>query len=189
MYQLKWDEELKLGFWVCVSVDDYDNDVILKHELTQPVKEDDRTKHILTQKAHAEPVMLTFESSDRIQSLINEAITNAPLYTFTTEDTVEHVIWKLNHTDSMVEAFKAVAHLYIADGHHRCASASRASKMMHTVEHPDIQVFPAVLFPIDEVQILSYNRIVYKVNNSIIDHLKTKFSVITDVSPIPDKSW
>lgn len=187
VYQLKWDKGIKTGVFGCVSVDDYDNDVILKHELTQPDKEDDRTKHILTQKAHAEPVMLTFESSDTIQSLINEAKNNSPLYTFTTEDAVEHIIWKLNHTDSMVEAFKAVDHIYIADGHHRCASASRASKMMQHLDHPDIQHFPAVLFPMDEVQILSYNRVVYKVNDNFIDNLKTKYSVNTDASPIPDK--
>ena len=188
VYQLKWDKGIKTGIFGCVSVDDYDNGVILKHELTQPDKEDDRTKHILTQKAHAEPVMLTFESSDAIQSLINEAIVSSPLYTFTTEDEVEHIIWRLDHTDSMVEAFKTVDHIYIADGHHRCASASRASKKMPHHDHPDIQHFPAVLFPMDEVQILSYNRIVYNVNDNFIDHLKTKYPVITDASPIPDKS-
>ena len=186
VYQLKWNKRVKTGIFGCVTVDDYDDGIILKHELTQPDKEDDRTKHILTQKAHAEPVMLTYKASDRIRSLIAETTNNTPLYEFTTEDSVEHVIWKIDKTDSMIDAFKSIDHLYVADGHHRCASASRVAKKMDHLEHSGAQNFPAVLFPMNEVQILAYNRIVYKVCDNFIDNLKSEIKVKEHVAPIPD---
>ncbi len=169
VYRLQWHDKVKTGIFGCVSVPDYDNGVILKHELTRPVKEDDRTKHIVTQEAHAEPVMLTFQTTSLIRGLLKETTNNPPLYQFMVEDEVEHSIWKLDQIDTVIEEFGKINHLYVADGHHRCASASRAAKETDTSNHPDVLRFPAVLFPIDEVQILAYNRIVFNVDKITIN--------------------
>ena len=186
VYRLQWHNKVKTGIFGCVTVQDYDSGIILKHELTRPDKEDDRTKHIVTQQAHAEPVMLTFQSNDTIQEIINEATNHPPLYQFMVEDDVQHSIWKLDNEVKLVEEFSKIDHLYVADGHHRCASASRAANETDINQHPNVQNFPAVLFPINEVQILAYNRIVFKAGSDFINKLKRLFDVIDNASPIPD---
>jgi uncharacterized protein (DUF1015 family) len=188
VYRLQWHDKVKTGIFGCVTVEDYDNGVILKHELTRPIKEDDRTKHIVTQEAHAEPVMLTFESNDLIREILTRTTQNQPLYQFMVDDEVEHSIWKLDQIDTIVEEFGKINHLYVADGHHRCASASRAAKETDTKKHPSVLNFPAVLFPIDEVQILSYNRIIMNVDDQFITNLSKKFEVSENVSPVPEES-
>ncbi len=187
VYRLKWHNKVKTGIFGCVSVEDYDNGVILKHELTRPIKEDDRTKHIVTQEAHAEPVMLTFRSTEFIRETLKEATNNSPLFQFVVEDEVEHSIWKLDKIDAIVNEFSKIDHFYVADGHHRCASASRAAKETDVEDHPDVMRFPAVLFPIDEVQILAYNRIVFNVDGDFIEKLKNTFSVTENAIPKPEK--
>ena len=102
--------------------------MILKHELTRPVKEDDRTRHIVEQKAHAEPVMLTFRDDDAVEAHMRAAMTGDPLYDFTAEDGVQHTIWRVSDPSGLVKAFGNVSNLYVADGHHRCKAASRAAE-------------------------------------------------------------
>ena len=190
VYRLIWMGRSQTGVFGCVSVKDYDHDIILKHELTRPDKEDDRTKHILTQKAHAEPVMMTFEDTAGVTAIMNATAAETPVYDFTAQDGVQHTIWKVDATESMVLAFADIPKFYIADGHHRCASASRAAHEMesHNPGHSgkeEYNFFPAVLFPMDQMQILAYNRIVFELPDDFMDSLKSSFSLVENSNPVP----
>ncbi|MEQ9307839.1 MAG: DUF1015 family protein [Balneolaceae bacterium] len=192
VYRITWKGLSQTGVFGCVSVKDYDHGIILKHELTRPDKEDDRTKHILTQQAHAEPVMLTFEGNSSISSLIEETTHSKPIFNFVTEDKVEHTIWKKKHYEALVIAFSDIPSFYIADGHHRCASASRAAHEMernnpnHTGKEA-YNFFPAVLFPKNEVNILAYNRVIHSIPIGFLEVLSSQFTLHKNANPIPAK--
>ncbi len=185
IYRLKWHDKVKTGIFGCVSVDEYDSGSILKHELTRPEKENDRTRHIITQNAHAESVMITFQSTDLIRETIQEVTISEPLYQFMVEDEVEHFIWKVENPSIILTEFEKIEKLYIADGHHRCASASRASKEIDSNKHPEVNYFPAVLFPMDEVQILAYNRIVFSVPETFLEDLNSVINLAETSEPEP----
>jgi uncharacterized protein (DUF1015 family) len=173
VYELVMKGRSQTGLFSCVAVEDYDNDVILKHELTRPDKEDDRTRHIVTQKAHAEPVMLTFKDHKEIFEAMSDAKKADPLYDFIATDGVEHRIWKMDNPEQVAGLFSEVDHLYVADGHHRCKSASRAVEELggtDEVSH-EVNFFPAVLFPMSEMEILSYNRIIFDASEDTIQRL------------------
>lgn len=159
VYRLVMDGRPQVGIFGLVSVEEYDDDTILKHEKTRPDKEDDRTRHLVTQRAHAEPVMLTYRGTPRLNELVREAMTGAPLYGFTASDGVVHEIWRMPYPDAVQDAFAHVPNLYVADGHHRSAAASRAAKELPDRE--DAGAFMAVLFPYEEMAILPYNRVIY----------------------------
>jgi len=192
IYRLKKDNLSQTGVFGCVSVDDYDNDVILKHELTRPAKEDDRTRHIRTQSAHAEPVMMTFKDTVELEQIMEEITdTMKPLYDFTAPDGVHHTIWKITITQAFEQAFADLEHLYIADGHHRCKSASRVAadlrrerRKAHTGEE-EYNYFPAVLFPMEQMHILPYNRILYEVSSEQWNKLNDRFSLKKESNPAP----
>lgn len=186
IYRLVREGRPQTGIFTCVSVDEYNDDRIRKHELTRPDKEDDRTRHILTQSAHAEPVMLTFKPRERVRELMEQAQrVRDPLYDFKAEDGVRHTIWKVTETAPWVEAFGEVPLLYIADGHHRCKSASRAAAELEeggakdgkSGDGSEHRYFPAVLFPMDQMEILPYNRLVYKVPDDFRKALRERFPV------------
>lgn len=193
IYRLIRKGEPQTGIFTCVSVDDYDNEIILKHELTRPDKEDDRTRHILTQSAHAEPVMMTFKDTNSVKKLMEQVMSSEdPLYDFKAEDGVLHTIWRVDETDSFEKAFASTDKLYIADGHHRCKSASRVAHEMRS-QNPDYtgdeeyNFFPAVLFPMDDMNILPYNRVVQRVPENFIDTLNKHFNLEEDVDPEPSE--
>jgi uncharacterized protein (DUF1015 family) len=183
IYQLETENHRQTGVFTCASVQDYDEDVILKHELTRPDKEDDRTRHILTQSAHAEPVMLTFRDTEDIAFLIEKTtITQPPLIEHTGEGGVIHRIWKTFSTADFVEKFASVEKLYVADGHHRCKSASRVAEKLRTKKksfpgEEEFEYFPVVLFPMDQMRILPYNRVIKSVNAGQWEKLKKEFSL------------
>jgi uncharacterized protein (DUF1015 family) len=189
IYQLNWKGITKTGVFACVSVKDYDNNVILKHELTRPDKEDDRTKHILAQNAHAEPVMMTFNADKSFKELMAQETQTAPLFKFTADDEVEHTIWKCTANKAVIDNFRDISNLYIADGHHRCASASRAAKELRSTTYAEqsyeFEFFPAVLFPMDELQILPYNRIIFNLPEGFLTSLTQQFSLVENASPNP----
>lgn len=178
IYSLTWKGRTQTGMFTCVSVDDYDNEVILKHELTRPDKEDDRTRHILTQSAHAEPVMMTYKDHQPLDQLIDQVQAESdPLFDFEADDGVQHTVWKADETAPYIDGFKDVERLYIADGHHRCKSASRAAaakrdKSSNHTGNEEYNFFPAVLFPMSQMEILAYNRIVYSVPNDFRSKLE-----------------
>jgi len=172
VYRLVMDGREQTGIFGCVSVSEYDDGTIVKHEETRPAKEDDRTRHILVQQAHAEPVMLTYRDEDSIHNFIAQVQQNAPLYDFEADDGVRHTVWKATRPEPLVTAFEGVEHLYIADGHHRCKAASRAAAVLRqeeddsNAEVPGYEQFTAVLFPMSQMHIMSYNRIVFDLPTS-----------------------
>jgi len=148
-----------------VHVDDYEADVIRKHETTRPDKEDDRTRHLLALEAHAEPVLLLYRGRPEMDRLVVAATAAPPLYDFATADGVAHTVWRLADPAPYERAFEGVARAYVADGHHRSASAWRAARELrarhagHSGEE-EYNWFPAVLVPADQLRILAYNRVV-----------------------------
>ncbi len=162
VYRLIMDGRPQTGIFGCVSVAEYDADTIMKHELTRVAKEEDRTRHILAQRAHAEPVMLTYRDSSDINGIVDAVVRGEPLYQFTASDGVEHAIWKVDEASDLVDAFGRVERLFVADGHHRCKAASRAAaeRRVSGGEAEEYGFFPAVLFPVSQMRILSYNRVI-----------------------------
>lgn len=191
VYQLGWEGETQTGIFGCVSVDEYDEEVILKHELTRPDKEDDRTRHITEQQAHAEPVMLTCKDECGIADMAKKiAQKQEPLFDFTATDGVSHRLWKVTDTQELVDAFGTLSHLYIADGHHRCKAASRAAHIEREKnDNPsgdeEFNYFPAVIFPMDEMRILAYNRLIFDVPDDFVDQLGKRFDLQSDTDPVP----
>lgn len=171
IYQLTMGDHTQVGLAATFSVDEYDHDTIRKHERTRPDKEDDRTRHILSLRAQTGPVFLTYRPDRRIDALVAGSITSSePLYDFTADDRIKHRVWRISDTAPFVRAFAEVPLVYIADGHHRAKSASRARAALRD-QNPnhkgdeDYNRFLAVVFPADQVQILPYNRVVRDLNN------------------------
>ncbi|MCH8325464.1 MAG: DUF1015 domain-containing protein [Bacteroidetes bacterium] len=189
LYQLIMDGRTQTGIVATFSVEDYENNVVLKHENTRKEKEDDRTNHIITTSAQTGPVFLTYKGINKINELVNKTITNKePEYDFIADDGITHKIWLLPEelNSVIIEELKNVKSLYIADGHHRVASAWRArnEKRENNPNHSDEEeynYFLAVLFPAEQLNILAYNRIVQDLNSlskgEFLNRINDKFSV------------
>jgi len=158
-YRLRMGGHEQTGIAACFSVDEYEQDVIKKHERTRRDKEDDRTRHIVELGAQTGVVFLTYRASNAIDQLTRAVTADAPLYDFRADDGVHHTIWRVAGEDAaaLVDAFGRVPALYIADGHHRAASAARARAEKKT---PESGSFVAVAFPSNQMHILPYNRTV-----------------------------
>lgn len=195
LYRLRMGEHEQTGIVACCSVDEYDQDIIRKHERTRRDKEDDRTRHILVLRAQTGPVFLTYRAQKKIDSLVTEALAgNPPLYDFVANDDIHHTIWRVPTYDPLVDAFKEVPYLYIADGHHRAASASRARADLKEhgfsfIGNEEYNFFQCVLFPDNQLRILPYNRIVRDLNGLLPDDflaaIKAKFAITENASPSP----
>jgi uncharacterized protein (DUF1015 family) len=163
-YRLRMGTHEQTGLAGGFSVDEYDRGLIKKHEKTRKDKEDDRTRHITTLRAQTGLVFLTYRASAGVDAIVRRVKAGAPLYDFTAPDGVVHTVWRVTGADrdALVAAFAALDALYIADGHHRAASASRAALAMRAAgdASADAQRFVAVAFPDAEMQILPYNRVV-----------------------------
>jgi uncharacterized protein (DUF1015 family) len=155
-YRLTMGDHTQTGLAACFSIDEYDRDIIKKHEKTRPDKEDDRTRHMKTLGAQTGPVFLTYRESPDVDAISTRTTAGIPLFDFGAVDGVRHTIWRVTGADrdALVAAFASVPALYIADGHHRAASAARARTP------GEDRGFLAVAFPRDQVQILPYNRTV-----------------------------
>ena len=166
VYRQTWRGQKQDGLVAACSVEDYDADVIKKHEKTRKDKEDDRTKHLVVQAAHAEPVFLTYRASDVVDDRVAKVTSAPPEIDFEAVDGVRHSLWLVPEEEAafFVDAFAAIPVLYVADGHHRSKSASRAcaalvEKGPVPADHP-VRWFPAAIFPDRELRILPYNRLV-----------------------------
>ena len=159
-YRLRMGDHVQTGLAGCWTLDEYDRNVIKKHEKTRRDKEDDRTRHMVALRAQTGPVFLTYRASAAVDAVGAKVTSGAPLIDFTAPDGVQHTLWRVSggDRDALVAAFAAVPALYIADGHHRAASAARARDEFKG--GGDSSTFLAVAFPHDQVQILPYNRIV-----------------------------
>jgi uncharacterized protein (DUF1015 family) len=188
-YRLRLGDRAQTGVAACCSVDEYDSDIIRKHERTRKDKEDDRTRHIVTLRAQTGPVFLTYRGRDPINAIIDRAQAKEPLYDFTAPDGVSHTIWRLSEDDTaeVARQFEAVRLVYIADGHHRAASASRARAQLRA-ENPDhtgseeYNYFLAVLFPAEQLRIMPYNRIVKDLNGLSTQELLSRLSQVFSIS-------
>jgi uncharacterized protein (DUF1015 family) len=201
LYRLIMEEHEQIGIVACCSVDEYDRDIIRKHERTRRDKEDDRTRHIMVLRAQTGPVFLTYRDRPEISSLIADALDgNPPLYDFVANDDIRHTVWRVPTYDPLVEAFAAVPYLYIADGHHRAASASRARAELKEsgfsfIGTEEYNFFQCVLFPDNQLQILPYNRIVRDLNGlspeEFLAGVRESFLVTEDAAASPTErgSW
>lgn len=196
LYRLIMGDHEQIGVVACASVDEYDDGTIRKHERTRRDKEDDRTRHMLMLQAQTGPVFLTYRAQPEIDEQISAAISAAPLFDLTAPDGVRHTIWCLSETDSLVKSFASVPLLYIADGHHRAASASRAraelkqQSFAHT-GNEDYNYFLTVIFPDSQMQILAYNRTVRDLNGlsqqEFLSAIQEQFTLSENASPEPPK--
>jgi uncharacterized protein (DUF1015 family) len=162
VYRLQMGSHRQTGIAACFSVEEYEADVIKKHERTRRDKEDDRTRHIVELRAQTGVVFLTYRKREDLLAATARVASGSPLYDFTAEDGVRHTIWRAGAADSesVRQAFGRIPALYIADGHHRAASAARARAALGGDGAADAARFIAVAFPDSEVQILPYNRTV-----------------------------
>lgn len=170
-YRLRMGDHEQTGVAACFSVDEYEHDVIRKHERTRKDKEDDRTRHILALRAQTGPVLLTYPASDAIGEVVARVTAGPSLFDFTAPDGIAHTVWLVGRADvdALVGAFGRVPLLYIADGHHRAASAMRAREALAGtkrpaspvgIDPPEADSFLAVAFPHDQMQVLPYHRAV-----------------------------
>ncbi|MCC7033231.1 MAG: DUF1015 domain-containing protein [Acidobacteria bacterium] len=162
VYRLHMGAHVQAGIAACFSVDEYDRNLIRKHEKTRPDKEDDRTRHMLAIEAQTGPVFLTYKASRAIDAVVARVVQAAPLFDFTAPDGVRHEVWRVSPSEhaALVGGFTAVPVLYIADGHHRAASAARARQARAADGAGEWDRVMAVAFPDDQVQVLPYNRVV-----------------------------
>ncbi len=165
-YRLIMGTHAQTGLVACYSVDEYDRELIKKHERTRRDKEDDRTRHITTLRAQTGPVFLTYRASKAVDAVADRVTACPALFDFTAPDGVRHTVWTVTGEDlaQVVEAFGRLSCLYIADGHHRAASAARTRKYLaeRGLAAPGAEAdwFQAVAFPDDQMQVLPYNRVV-----------------------------
>ncbi len=162
-YRLRMGRHEQTGVAGCFSVDEYEQDVIKKHERTRRDKEDDRTRHMIELRAQTGVVFLTYKASSALDAIARRVTGRAPLFDFTAPDDVHHTIWAADagETRQLVDLFAQVPALYIADGHHRAASAARTRAELRTRgDGEEAGRFIAVAFPDNQMQILPYNRTV-----------------------------
>jgi uncharacterized protein (DUF1015 family) len=164
LYRLRMGDHEQTGVAGCFSVDEYESDRIKKHERTRRDKEDDRTRHIVELRAQTGLVFLTCRRTADLDSAAARVCAGQPVYDFTASDGIRHTVWRadMEDTRALVDAFARIPALYIADGHHRAASAARARGELRSRvgSVADADSFIAVAFPDNQVQILPYNRVV-----------------------------
>ena len=164
VYRLKMGKHVQTGVAGTFSIDEYERGVIKKHEHTRPDKEDDRTRHMIELRAQTGPVFLTYRASSTVDRIVNDVMRGSPLFDFAAPDGVQHTIWRADDAElrDLVAAFDAIPSLYIADGHHRAASAARARQQLRATDgrHCESDTVLAVAFPDTQTQVLPYNRVV-----------------------------
>lgn len=172
LYELTMDGNSQTGVVACASIDDYLNNVIKKHENTRADKEEDRIRHVDTCSMQTGPIFLAYRAQEDLKKKIANIKTQEPVYDFVSEDGIGHRVWVIGDSEdvTMIEkAFAAIPAIYIADGHHRCASAVKVG-LKRREQHPgytgneEFNYFLSVIFPDDELHILDYNRVVKDLN-------------------------
>jgi len=183
-YRLRMGGHEQTGLAGCFSVDEYERDIIRKHEKTRPDKEDDRTRHIVALRAQTGVVFLTYRESPVVNAVADRTCAGTPMYHFTAADGVEHSVWPVGAMDvrALIQAFDAIPVLYIADGHHRAASAARARTALRDQgQHGESDAFIAVAVPDAQVRMLPYHRVVKDLNGltpaSFLETLGTRVRV------------
>ncbi len=196
VYELVMDGRSQVGIVACASIDDYQNNIIKKHENTRADKEVDRIRHVSTCEAQTGPIFLAYRSNNVINEVVANKRAEAPLYDFVADDGIAHKVWVINEADSLAKienAFAEMNEIYIADGHHRCASAVKVGLKLRE-ENPsydgteEFNFFLSVLFPDDQLMIMDYNRVVKDLNGNSEDEFLSKLEEIYDVAPIGNQA-
>ncbi|MDE6404688.1 MAG: DUF1015 domain-containing protein, partial [Lachnospiraceae bacterium] len=168
VYELVMNGRSQVGLGACAAVDDYDAQVIKKHENTRADKEADRIRHVDVCSAQTGPIFLAYRKREEIEREVMRAMEGEPVYDFTAADGITHRLWVIDETETVERirnAFRQVESIYIADGHHRCASAVRVSRKRRAAfpgytGKEEFNYFLSVLFPDDQLMIMDYNRVV-----------------------------
>lgn len=189
VYELIMNGRTQTGIVGCASVDDYLNNIIMKHENTREDKELDRIRHVDTCNAQTGPIFLTYRANNEINHIVAEKKKENPLYDFVAEDGVSHRVWKIDTVSEVkriAELFAAIPHIYIADGHHRAASAVKVG-LKRRKENPnytgteEFNYFLSVLFPDEQLMVMDYNRVVKDLNGytkeTFLKALEKDFSI------------
>ncbi len=197
-YRIIMGNHTVTGIVAGASVADYDTNRIKKHEFTRPVKEDDRVNQITAVNAQTGPVMLVYPEQAEIDAIIDGATKATPDIDVTADDDVQHMIWVMDDAavnEKLVALFEALPNLYIADGHHRSASASRISKTRieagETAEDAPHRHFLSVIFPHHQMEILDYNRVITDLNDyehgELLDRIAMSFNIEPESSAVRPK--
>ena len=200
VYALTMDGRTQTGLVACASIDDYLNNVIKKHENTRAEKEVDRIKHVDTLSAQTGPIFLAYRADEVITGAVNSTKESPCLYDFVSPDGIRHQVWKMTDerlVGDVARAFESIDSIYIADGHHRAASAVKVG-LKRREENPgftgdeEFNFFLAVLFPDEELKILPYNRVVKDLNGlskeAFLSKVEENFELsVSDVPVSPDK--
>ncbi len=193
-YRMTVDGQAQVGLLAGCSIDEYASGLIKKHELTRRDKEDDRTRHMLALSAQPGPVLVAYKDAPAIDEILAGVVEAPPLLACDSETGVRHEVWRIADADGLVSAFAEVPCAYIADGHHRSASAARArehlrSKNDQHTGREEYNYFLSALFPASQMKILAYNRVVTDLNGHSPDEVlklaAERFDVAEAASPIP----
>lgn len=195
VYRQKMGAVVQTGLVACSAVDDYQTGVIKKHELTRADKEEDRVKHIDYLDANDEPVFYTFRHNQIMDSLLKTVTASTPEYDFSTNDGVSHTLWVVRDNDlieKFTNALSDIATLYVADGHHRSAAASRVRDLRRAANPShdgteEYNYFLTVIFPDTELNIMSYNRAVKDLNGHSLAEFMTLVSRSFEITPLTDR--
>ena len=187
LYELTMNGRSQIGIVGLASVDDYLNDIIKKHENTREEKEIDRIKHVDTVNAQTGPIFLAYKKNDDLKKIISENISDAPIYDFVSDDGIGHRVWKVDkaYNEQIRECFENIESLYIADGHHRAASAVKvALKRRQNENNPNAEYnyFLSVIFDERQLHILPYNRIVLDLNKKSVEEVMSLIAENFDVT-------
>lgn len=192
VYRQKMGGITQTGLVVCAGVDDYQTGTIKKHELTRADKEEDRVKHIDVLNANDEPVFYTYRNNPEITRTIEDVTKGEPVYDFTTDDGVSHALWTIADRtliDSLTRSFAAIPTLYVADGHHRSAAASRVRDLRKNANakhngSEEYNYFLTVIFPDNEMTIMPYNRVVKDLNGRTLAEYMARVAERFEVTPV-----
>lgn len=195
IYELTMDGRSQTGIVACSSIDDYQNEIIKKHEKTREDKELDRIRHVDITDTHTGPIFLVYRSVSVINQIVEDAKQEAPLYDFVSSDGIRHRVFRISDQDAIQKLEKAFAEIpctYIADGHHRCASAVKVGQKRRK-EHPgytgeeEFNRFLSVLFPDDQLAILPYNRVVKDLNGLSVSEFLSALEKAGFTVSVPQK--
>jgi uncharacterized protein (DUF1015 family) len=188
-YRLRMGDHVQTGFVCAGSVAEYDVNRIRKHEYTRPKKEDDRVRQITALNAQTGPVFITYRSSNEVKKILDDVTAGTPEYDITADDGIVHTLWVIDsaeHIEALTNIVDAMDALYIADGHHRSASASRVAAARKSdnpglPEDDSANYFLCVAFPHNETRILDYNRVIRDLNghsaDELLDRIRQSFAV------------
>jgi uncharacterized protein (DUF1015 family) len=197
IYELTMDGRSQTGIVGCASVDDYLQDLIKKHEKTRADKELDRINHVDICNAQTGPIFLAYRSQETINEVLFKVKKNTPIYNFISPDAIQHTVWKIDRPediDIIYSAFQSLQNIYIADGHHRAASAVKVGLKRREANpnyngEEEFNFFLSVLFPHDQLKIFDYNRVVKDLNGHTVEDFLKKVSAAFGVEKIGSKAY